>query len=60
MKPASTVTVAVFTAFASGFFTAGLATGAEEAVVELAAGAAEAGAGVPLRLALALTVRSLP
>ena len=59
MKPASTVTAAVFTVFASDFFTAGFVAGVEVPLAAAGAGAA-GGAGVPLRLGSALTVRSLP
>ena len=60
MNPASTVIVAVLTALA-GVFTAGLgAVAGDAADDEEVAGAAEPGAGVPLRLGSALTVRSLP
>ena len=60
MNPASTVIVAVLTALA-GVFAAGLGAAAGDAADdEEVAGAAEPGAGVPLRLGSALTVRSLP
>ena len=58
-KAASTFTVAVLTALGSAFFTAGFDATAAAAVFCAGAETA-AGAGVPLRLGSALTVRSLP